>query len=60
MIEDYTYVGIEFHGDPDLDLPKGEHWGKLSKKDTMMHVFTFFMIFMFDIETSFPIVEMPE
>jgi hypothetical protein len=23
MVEDYAYVGVDFHGDPDLSLPDG-------------------------------------
>jgi hypothetical protein len=32
MIEDYAYVGADFHGDPDLALPEGAHWGDIGKK----------------------------
>jgi len=32
MIEDYSYVGADFHGDPDLALPEGAHWGEIGKK----------------------------
>jgi hypothetical protein len=32
MIDDYAYVGLDFRGDPILDLPEGFQWGDLSKK----------------------------
>ena len=32
MIEDYTYVGTDFRGDPDLPLPPNEQWGDMGKK----------------------------
>jgi hypothetical protein len=32
MIEDYTYVGADFCGDPNLALPEGSHWGDIGKK----------------------------
>ena len=32
MVEDYTYVGIDFSGDPDLPLPPGAQWGNIGKK----------------------------
>jgi len=31
MIEDYAYVGDDFHGDTDLALPQGAHWGDIGK-----------------------------
>jgi hypothetical protein len=32
MIKDYTYAGVDFHGDPDLALPEGSRWGEIGKK----------------------------
>lgn len=33
MVDDYGYVGIDFHNDPDLVLPEGEDWdAALGKK----------------------------
>ena len=31
MIEDYTYAGTDFRGDPDLSLPPGAHWGDIDE-----------------------------
>jgi hypothetical protein len=33
MVEDYDYVGTNFHGDPDLSLPEGSKWGDIGKKE---------------------------
>ena len=30
-IDDYPYVGINFHGDPDMPLPPGSAYGDISK-----------------------------
>ena len=38
MIEDYAYVGTNFHGDPDLELPEGSQWGDIGKKDFSLYV----------------------
>ena len=60
MVNDYGYVGIDFHNDPDLVLPKGEDWDTtLGKKHAISFfsnvVFYFFMTFImflvFDITT---------
>ena len=32
MVEDYTYAGMDFTGDPDLPLPPGGHWGDIGNK----------------------------
>jgi hypothetical protein len=32
MVDDYTYVGLDFRGDPDLVVPEGSQWGNLGKK----------------------------
>jgi hypothetical protein len=32
MVDDYTYVGLEFRGDPNLVLPEGSQWGNIGKK----------------------------
>ena len=32
MIEDYTYEGTNFRGDPDLLLPPSAQWGDIGKK----------------------------
>ena len=34
MIDDYTYVGLYFQGDPDLALLEDAQWGDLGKKYT--------------------------
>jgi hypothetical protein len=41
MIEDYTYAGNNFHGDPDLALPDGSQWGDIGKKDS----FSLYVVF---------------
>jgi hypothetical protein len=33
MVEYYAYVGVDFHGDPDLALPDGSQWGYIGKKE---------------------------
>jgi len=30
-IEDYPYVEMEYHGDPELVLPEGEQWSAIDK-----------------------------
>jgi hypothetical protein len=32
MVEDYAYTETYFHGDPDLSLLEGSHWGDIGKK----------------------------
>ena len=32
MIEDYSFTGTKFRGDPDLPLPPGTQWGDIGKK----------------------------
>jgi hypothetical protein len=36
MIDDYAYVGLDFHNDPDLVLPEGSQWGELGEKDILL------------------------
>jgi hypothetical protein len=31
MVDDYTYVDLDFRGDIDLVLPEGSQWGNLGK-----------------------------
>jgi hypothetical protein len=33
MIDDYAYVELDFHNDPDLVLLEGSQWGELGEKD---------------------------
>jgi hypothetical protein len=35
MVDDYDYVRLDFHGDPDLALPKGYQWGDIGKKEIL-------------------------
>jgi hypothetical protein len=35
MVDDYSYAGLYFHGDPDLALPKGSQWGDIGKKEIL-------------------------
>jgi hypothetical protein len=35
MVDDYAYVRLDFHGDPDLVLPEGSQWGDIGKKDIL-------------------------
>jgi hypothetical protein len=35
MVDDYAYVGLDFHGDPDLALPEGSQWGDIGKKEIL-------------------------
>jgi hypothetical protein len=39
MVDDYTYAGLDFRGDPDLSLPEDAQWGDLGKKNTQIFVF---------------------
>jgi hypothetical protein len=34
MIDDYTYAGFDFRGDPDFAFPEDAQWGDLGKKHT--------------------------
>ena len=46
MIQDYAYVGIDFKGGPDLQLPPGAQWGDIGKKQNpkmAIYDFVFFM-----------------
>jgi hypothetical protein len=36
MIDDYAYVGMDFHNDPDLVLPEVSQWGDLGKKNILL------------------------
>jgi hypothetical protein len=36
MIDDYAYVEMDFHNDPDLVLPEGSQWRELGKKDIFL------------------------
>ena len=42
MVEDYAYAETDFHGDPNLALPKGSQWGEIGKNN-------FFIICFFGI-----------
>ena len=45
MMEDYTYVGTVFMGDPDLDLPAAVQWGNIGKWNTKtLIVFIFYVL----------------
>ena len=43
MVEDYAYIRIDFHGDPDLALPEGSQWGDIGKKE--IFIYMMFLIF---------------
>ena len=49
MIEDYTYAGTDFKGDPNLSLPLGEQWGDIGKKQDSkkLIVFLYFHVLCF-------------
>ena len=34
MVDDYSYAGLDFQGDPDIALPEDAQWGDLGKKYT--------------------------
>jgi hypothetical protein len=34
MVDDYAYTGLDFRGDPYLDVPEDTQWGDLGKKYT--------------------------
>jgi hypothetical protein len=42
MVDDYTYAGMDFRGDPDLALPEDSQWGDLGKKYTHFFLFKCF------------------
>jgi hypothetical protein len=41
MVDNYTYVRLDFKGDLDLVLPEGFEWGELGKKN----IFSFYNVF---------------
>ena len=45
MVEDYAYVGTDFHGDIDLPLPPGSQWGDIGKKQETLKWMKFFYVF---------------
>jgi hypothetical protein len=45
MVEDYVYVGVDFHGDLDLALPNESQWGDTGKKDIFC-LYNFFVALM--------------
>jgi hypothetical protein len=47
MIEDYAYVETDFHGNPDLALPKGSQWGEIGKNDFSLYVVFGILIIIF-------------
>ena len=53
MVDDCGYMGIDFHNDPDLVLPKGEDWdATLGKKHVISfsyhdYFFVYFVILLF-------------
>lgn len=40
-IDEYYYVGMDYHGDPDLPLPTDAQWGDIG----MISVFCIYMFF---------------
>jgi hypothetical protein len=50
MVDDYTYVGLDFRGDPDLVLPEDAQWGDLGKKYTHFFLFKMFCEFFYHIQ----------
>jgi hypothetical protein len=42
MVDDYSYAGLDFRGDPDLVLSEDAQWGELGKKHT---IFSFLNVF---------------
>ena len=47
MVEDYTYVRVEFNDDLDLPFPKGDQWDDGGRKNTILCVFLFYVVFHF-------------
>ena len=47
MVEDDVHLGIDFIGDLDLPLPKGDQWGKIGKKYSFFYLFSFCYISFF-------------
>ena len=45
MVDDYSYAGLDFQGDLDLDLYEDTQWGDLGKKYTFFHFLNFFCEF---------------
>jgi hypothetical protein len=43
MVNDYGYVKLDFHGDPDLDLLEGSQWGDIGKKNFVYIMFLLFL-----------------
>jgi hypothetical protein len=43
MVEYYAYVGMDFHGDLDLDILEGSQWGDIGKKEIFVYIM--FLIF---------------
>jgi hypothetical protein len=39
MVDDYTYVVLDFRGDPELVLPEGSQWGNIGKYIFFYNVF---------------------
>jgi hypothetical protein len=35
MVNDYTYIVLDFHGDPDLALPECSQWRDIGKKEVL-------------------------
>ena len=54
MIEDYSYAGTDFRGDPDIPLPVDAQWGDIGKKHAktlIVFIFSCFIIFTNDDDT---------
>lgn len=48
FIEDWSYVGMDFHGDPDMQLPLGEQYDDGGKTlDHIIFSFIFYDVFKF-------------
>ena len=45
IVEDWPYAGIDFHGDPDMPLPAGEHWDDGGKPLDLFLIFVFCNVF---------------
>ena len=45
VIEDFPYVGIDFHGDREMALPAGEQWDESCKNNFQQFLSSIFFVF---------------
>ena len=44
-IDDYPYVGIDFHGDPNMPIPQGDTYGDIGKNPKFILFFIYYLFF---------------